>query len=154
MTLAERVGANIYAARKAKKWGSKELARRVVPKSSYQHIRRLEKGGDALNLAWIERIAVALGIDPLALLVGDASASRAETIPLLSEQAATEYARTLATVALKVPDPDAGTVELVALALQGLLRTISRNPEAATDASLARIAADAVGSQYVPAGTQ
>ena len=153
MTLAERIGAKIYAARKAKKWSSTELAKRVVPKTSYQHIRRLEKGGDALNLEWVERIARALGVDPIELLTGRLAEAPEATIPLLNEQVAEEYARSLATVALKVHNPDEGTVQLVALALQGLLRTISRNPQAATDATLARIAADAVGSQYVPAAS-
>jgi transcriptional regulator with XRE-family HTH domain len=149
MTLAQRVGANIKAARKARGRSLEKLAARIRPEpTSYQHLSRLEKGGDALNLDWVERIADALGVDPISLIVGPEAPSL--SVPLLSEQAATEYARTLATVALKVPDPDEGTVELVALALQGLLRTISRNPGAATDATLARIAADAVGSQYVP----
>jgi transcriptional regulator with XRE-family HTH domain len=155
MALAKQVGANIKAARKAKSWSLERLAAKIDPPTSYQHLSRLEKGGDALTLEWVEKIAKALGVDPIELLVGPQSgiSAPADSIPLLNELTATEYARSLATVALKVHNPDENTVQLVALALQGLLRTISRNPEAATDAALARIAADAVGSQYVPAAS-
>ena len=156
MTLAERVGANIKAARKAKPgpngWSLKKVAAKIKPPAKYQHLARLEKGGNALNFGWVEKIASALEVDPIELITGERQ-GRGETIPLLSEPVAIAYARTLATVALKVPNPDEGTVEVVALALQGLLRTISKNPEAATDVTLAQIAADAVGSQYVPAAS-
>jgi transcriptional regulator with XRE-family HTH domain len=150
MTLAERVGANIYATRKAKKLSSTKLAAMVVPKTSYQHIRRLEKGADALNMDWVERIAFALRVDPDILLVG-LRERPSETIPQLSEQVATGVAETLAAVALQTPDPDRDIVQVVAQALREMLLSFSKTPEAATDAKLARIATDLVSSRYAPA---
>jgi DNA-binding Xre family transcriptional regulator len=154
--LAKQVGANIKAARKAKAggkgWSLQKVAAKIEPKpTTYQHLARLE-AGKALTLEWVEKIAKALGVDPIDLIAGPRKPT--ETLPQLSEQVASEVvARTLAVVALKDPDPDENTVQDIALALRGMLQTFAKHPEAATDASLAQIAADAVGSRYGPAAS-
>ncbi len=150
--LAERIGANITAARESRmpRMSLEKLAAKINPPTSYQHLSRLEKGKAPLTIEWIEKIAKALKVDPMELIAGPLEAPSA-SVPRLSEQVATEAARTLAAVALKDPDPDEDTVQLVSLALQELLQTFSRRPEAASDAALARIATDVVGSRYVPA---
>lgn len=153
MDLAKRVGANIKAARLAKAdgkgWSLQKVAEKVRPKTSYQHLARLERGGPALNFDWVEKVALALDVDPIALLT-DGRDEPSDSIPRLSEQVATQVAETLAAVALRTPHPDENTVELVALALQELLQSFSVTPEAARDASLARIATGIVGSRYAP----
>lgn len=153
MEMRKRVGANIKAARLAKAdgrgWSLQDVAKKIRPKTSYQHIARLERGGSALNFDWVEKIALALGVDPIELIV-EPRDEPSDSIPRLSEQVATQVAETLAAVALRTPHPDENTVELVALALQELLQSFSVTPEAARDASLARIATGIVGSRYAP----
>lgn len=149
MTLAQRVGANIKAARKAKSpaWSLERLAAKIKPATSYQHLSRLEKGSDALTLEWVERIALALGVDPIELIAPDLPAT--PQVLHLDERVAIEAARTLAAAALG-EEPSMGTVQSVALVLRRLVALFSSHPEASTDLRVARPAIALAGNRLVP----
>jgi transcriptional regulator with XRE-family HTH domain len=146
--LAKQIGANIKAARKAKGWSLEKLAAKVEPKSSYQHMSRLEKGGPALDIEWIERIARALGVDPLSLVAPDQPKTQGFT---LDEQVANEVARTLAEVALRGEEPETGTVQAIALILTRLTETFSEHPQTAADVQAALPLLNLASKLYVPA---
>lgn len=57
--------------RKAKGWTLADLADACVPATTPQTIGRLETGMRNLSLVWMERIAVALEVDPEALVRSD-----------------------------------------------------------------------------------
>jgi ribosome-binding protein aMBF1 (putative translation factor) len=69
MTLSEQIAANIQEARLARGWSQETLAFKCRPPTVQQQIDKLEKCERRLSLDWIERIAYALEIDPLRLLV-------------------------------------------------------------------------------------
>jgi transcriptional regulator with XRE-family HTH domain len=147
--LAKRIGANIKAARKQRGISLERLAAKVVPPTSYQQLSRLEKGDRALTVEWVERIANALGVDPLSLVAPDLAGQETRAFHL-DEQVANEVARTLAAVATG-DDPDPGTVQVVALMLVELLATFSKYPQAATDAQVARPVVDLLAQRFAAA---
>lgn len=144
--LAKQIGANIKAARKARGLSLERLAARVQPATSYQQLSRLEKGDRSLTVDWIERIAAALGVQPLELITP--GQQREFT---LGEQVASEIAQTLAAVVLDGEAPDDGIVQVVALMLQELSATFARHPEAFRDAAVARPVIDLAGMRYAHA---
>jgi transcriptional regulator with XRE-family HTH domain len=147
--LGKQVGTNIERARKAKGWTLERLAATVRPKTSHQHISRIEKGQRTLTVDWIERIAKALGVDPVELI--DPGRARATGF-ILDEQVANEVARMLAKVALAGEEPGGGTVQALSLMLQELTTTFSAYPEAATDPQVARPVVDLASRRFSPAG--
>ena len=150
--LAKRIGQNIKAARLAKNggkgWSLEKLAARVNPPTSYQQLARLESAARPITIDWIERIAKALDVDPVSLVVADRAAEPRGFH--LDEQVAAEVAQTLASVALQGEEPEPGTVEALALILQELTATFSKHPEAAADARVARPVVDQAARRYVP----
>lgn len=144
--LAQRVGANIRKAREARGWSLEKLGKKVDPPTSYTQISRLESGDRRLTLEWLEKLAKALSIDPVQL-VDD---SRVLPELSLSESVANEIARTLAQVALQGEEPDAGTVQVLALMLQELTVTFSKHPQAYRDPEVARPVVDLVSRKSVP----
>jgi transcriptional regulator with XRE-family HTH domain len=147
--LSERVGQNIKAARKARNMSLEKLAAKVDPVTSYQHLSRLEKGGDALNFEWVERIAKALDLEPTELISPDQKGGAFT----LDEQVANEVARTLAEVALQGEEPESGTVQAIALLLQELTATFAEHPQAASDAQVVRPLLTLAGKRYVPSAS-
>lgn len=149
--LAKQIGGNIKAARKARGVSLEKLAAKIEPKTSYQQLSRLESGDRTLSVEWIERIAAAMEMDPLKLVVPERSTAEPQTVRL-DEQVATEAAQVVATVALGDPDPSWGTVQAVALALRELVALFSKHPEAATDVRLARPALTLAGTRLAREG--
>jgi transcriptional regulator with XRE-family HTH domain len=147
--LARQIGANVKALRKQKGWSLQKLAARVEPKSSYQQIGRLEKGDRTLSVQWVERLAKALGVDPVELI--DPDRPRAAGF-ILDEQVANEVARMLAKVALAGEEPGGGTVQALSLMLQELTTTFSAYPEAASDPQVARPVVDLASRRFSPVG--
>jgi transcriptional regulator with XRE-family HTH domain len=143
--LAGMIGANIKAARKGKGWSLEKLAARVEPPTSYQQISRLEQGR-MLTIDWIEKIAKALGADPLELMGGTS-----ESRPLaegMSEQVSAEVARVVAQVALQGKEPEPGTVEALTLILKELSATFARHPQAYQDPAIALPVVDLAARRY------
>ena len=143
--LAGVIGQNIKAARKSRGLSLEKLAARCDPPTSYQQLSRLEKGDRSLSIDWIERIATALGMDPLQLIVG-----REVLAPELNEQVANEIARTMALVAREGDPAEPGTIEALSLLLQELTATFLRHPQAYRDATVARPVIDLAGRRFVP----
>lgn len=143
--LAGQIGANIKAARKAKGWSLEKLAARVEPKTSYQQLARLEKGDRTLSVQWVERIARALGVDVMDLIVGSRPQPQAMA---LDEQVANEVAETLAEVALDGATPQAGTVQALSLIIQELFQTFAAYPQASRDPAVARPVVDIASRRF------
>jgi transcriptional regulator with XRE-family HTH domain len=141
--LAKEIGLNIKAARKARGLSLEKLASRVRPKTSYQQLSRLEKGDRSLSIEWIERIAAALGAQPLELIAPNGHRDFS-----LGEQVANEIAQTLAEAVLDGEAPDDGTVQVVSLMLQELLATFAKHPQAFQDVQVARPAIDLAGRRF------
>jgi transcriptional regulator with XRE-family HTH domain len=150
--LGKRIGEAIKAARKAKGWSLEKLAAKIVPPTTYQHMSRLEKGGPALNIEWVERIARALQIDPMELLAPGFN-DRQPTRFLLDEQVANEIARTLAEVALGGAEPENGTVQAIALLLLELNATFAEHPQVAADPQAVKPLLTLVSRRYGPAAS-
>jgi transcriptional regulator with XRE-family HTH domain len=109
----------------------------------WQTLQKIERGEVNISVKRIEQIATALGVNPAELvdpeMVG--ATSKSQRGLQLNEQAANALAVPLAVAALADPNPPEGTVQIVALALQGIFRTIAEDPEVATDPKMARLAA-------------
>jgi transcriptional regulator with XRE-family HTH domain len=139
--LADRIRANIVRLREAHNWSRPELGRRLRPPTSGSQIERLEKGWRSLEVDWVERIAAALGMDPVELVAGD---QRFE----LTEQVANEVAEVMARIVLRGDEPDQETVQGLAMLIQELSATFADIPEARSDAQLARPVVRALGRQH------
>jgi transcriptional regulator with XRE-family HTH domain len=144
--LAGTIGQNIQKARKCRGWSLEKLAARVEPKTSYQQLARLEKGDRTLSVQWVERIAKALGVDPIDLIAPERKAAAFS----LDEQVANEVALTVARVALDGADPEPGTVQAISLMLQELIALFAAHPEASQDARVARPVVDLASRRFVP----
>lgn len=68
-TLAVRVGERIRQIRKHKRWNQAELGRRC--RVGEKRIGDIERGVKAMNLATLEGVAEALGVDPYVLFLPD-----------------------------------------------------------------------------------
>jgi transcriptional regulator with XRE-family HTH domain len=141
--LGKAIGENIKAARRAKGLSLQKLARLVQPETSYQQLSRLEQGR-MLTIEWIEKIGEALEIEPMTLIRGEALADLE-----MSEQVATEVARTLALVARDGEPAEPGTVQALALMLQELTETFLKYPQAYRDPQVARPVLDLAGRKRV-----
>jgi transcriptional regulator with XRE-family HTH domain len=145
--LSERVSGNIKRLRKARGWSKEQLAQRCVPKTVQQQIAKLEDGERRLTLEWVERIAAAMGLDPIDLMV-----DREPVAFELSEQVAIEVARTLAMAALEGREPEPGIVQVLSLMLQELTATFSKHPQAYRDPAVARPVVDMTSRRYAREG--
>jgi transcriptional regulator with XRE-family HTH domain len=141
--LGRKIGENIRAARKAKGISLEKLAAKVRPPTSYQQLSRLEQGR-MLTIDWIERIGLALDVDPMELIRGP---SLSEDVDL-SEQVANEIARTLALVARDGVPPEPGTVQALSLMLQELTATFLKYPQAYQNPEVARPVLELVGKRH------
>ena len=141
--LGKAIGENIRRVRKAKEISLEKLAARVKPATSYQQLSRLEQG-KMLSIDWIERLSVALGVDPMELLRGPSLAEGLD----LSEQVANEIARTLALVAREGQPAEPGTVQALSLMLQELAVTFLKHPQAYRDPNVARPVLDLVERRH------
>lgn len=139
----------------ARGWSLERLAEKVSrgldKPVHYSTIGRLEQGKRGLTFEWVERIAGAMGVDPVELVSGQRQESRAQFV--MDEQVAGEIARTLATVVLDGEEPDAGIVQVVALMLQELTATFSAYPQAYHDPNVARPVIDLVKRKSVPSAS-
>lgn len=147
LSLEQKIAANIKAAREARGLTYVELAARCVPPVSYQMISRLEKGERGITPDWIERIAAAMGMEPMDLLVGNRGTPEFR----LSEQVANEVARVLGRVALEGQEPPSGTVQVLALMLQELTVTFARHPGAMRNPDVVRPVTDSLTRQLARA---
>lgn len=130
--LAGRIAENIWRIREAKGLSRTQLAQRCSPVTSSQQIERLEKGERRLTVDWIERLAGALGIDPAELIAGDQQTYE------LTQQVANEMALEMARFVLRGGEPEAETVEGLAILIQDLSATFADSPEARHDAQVVR----------------
>lgn len=149
--LAERVGKNIREARKARGWSLEQLAAAVEPKSTHQHISRLERGSASLDLGWLEKVGAALNVDPVELVTGPRRERAPREELRLSAQVADEVARVLGTVARDGEEPSFGTVQVLALMLQELTVTFARHPEAMQNPAVVRPVTDSLSRQLARA---
>jgi hypothetical protein len=99
----------------------------LTPTVPRQTIEKLEKGERPLTVDWIEKIAVALDVDPAALVAGESGEFT------LTEQVANEAARALVRVALPGVQPSPANVQVLALMLGELVEMFARHPATRTD---------------------
>lgn len=137
-----RIRENITALREKRGLSRGQLAHMMTPQTSRQQIEKLEKGERPLTVDWIERIAVALDVDPAALVAGESGEF------ILTEQVASEVARSLARVALRGAEPDRATVQVLALMLSELLDMFARHPATRSDLQALRPAIDFLSRQH------
>jgi transcriptional regulator with XRE-family HTH domain len=142
--LAERIQENIIRLREAKGWSRPCLARRLSPPTSGQQIERLEKGQRQLDPEWIEKIARALGVDPVTLIAGEQP--RYELTPQVADEIATHLARFV----LRGDEPDPEIALALSILIQEMSETFARNPQARNDPLAARLAVDILTRQRAP----
>lgn len=140
LMLEGRIRENIQALRVAADLSRPQLAAMCVPPTSGQQIERIEKGQRRLTIEWIERISVALRVEPEMLCSGTPEFSLAEPV-------AEEAAAAIVTVATGTR-PDQATTQVVALLLTALLETFVRHPEARGDLAAARPIVDFLTRQF------
>lgn len=101
--------------RKAQGLTLAELAARCSPPTTAVTIGRLETGMRQLTLAWMERIADALGVDPKSLIAepGDSPVPVAALLKADGPEAPTEP------LSLHIPTPSQGSIGLLIHASQG-----------------------------------
>ena len=134
--LTTRIRENIKALRERRGLSRPQLGMRLVPPTSGQQIEKLEKGQRQLTVDWIERIAVALDVDPAALVAGESGEFN------LSEQVAEEVARTLLRVTLPNVQPSPAAIQVLALMLDELVEMFARYPATRSDLQALRPAID------------
>lgn len=142
LVLAAKVSANIARLREAKGWSRPALAAKVRPATSPQQIERLEKNARRITVEWIERLADALEVDPLDLILSGG----AQPALVLSEPVADEAARTFARVATGEEPADSLVTDL-SIMLRELCETFVRHPEAQRDPNMIRPVADLLARQ-------
>lgn len=101
--------------RKTKGLTLAEVAARCDPPTTAVTIGRLETGARSLSIAWLERIAAALEVDPKSLI----AQAGEETIPVAALLAAEGPHAASEPMALRTPSPPAATIGLVVRASQG-----------------------------------
>lgn len=135
---------NIKRLRERRGMSRPQFGARLNPPTSGQQIEKLEKGQRALTVDWIERIAVALDVDPAALVAGESGEFS------LTPQVADEVSRSLARVVLKGVEPDRATVEVLSLMLTELFEMFARHPATRADIQAARPAIDFLARKRGP----
>jgi transcriptional regulator with XRE-family HTH domain len=114
----------------------------MTPPTSRQQIEKLENGERPLTVDWIERIAVALEVDPAALVAGESGEFN------LTEQVANEAARALVRVALPGVQPSPASLQILALMLGELVEMFARHPATRTDLQALRPAIGFLERQF------
>jgi transcriptional regulator with XRE-family HTH domain len=142
LMLGDRISANIQRLREERGWSRPELGRRLIPPTSGQQIERLEKGQRDLSPDWIERIAKALGVDPVELLDGNDFE--------LTPQVADEIAAHLARFVLRGAEPHPAIAQGLSILIQEMSATFARNPQVRRDPQQARLAVDILARQLSP----
>lgn len=140
--LALRISENIAKLRTSRGLSRAQLGQMLTPQVPRQTIEKLEKGERPLTVDWIEKIAVALDVDPAALVVGESGEFT------LTEQVSTEAARMLARVSLRGAEPDAASVQVLSLMLTELIDMFARHPATRTDLQALRPAIDFLSRQH------
>jgi DNA-binding XRE family transcriptional regulator len=140
--LTVRIRENIEKLRKKRGYSRGQLGTMLSPTVPRQTIEKLEKGPMPLTVEWLEKIAVALEVDPAALVVGESGEFS------LTEQVATEAARTLVRVALPGAQPSSASVQVLALMLGELVEMFARYPATRTDLQALRPAIDFLARQH------
>jgi transcriptional regulator with XRE-family HTH domain len=136
-----RIRENIKRLRQERGLSLEKLAARCSPPTSRQQIDRLEKGERPLTVQWIERIAVALGVDPAEVVAGE----RGEFI--LAPQVANVVARTVGRIALKGGEPDPVIVKVLAQLLTEMIDMFAAHPATRTDPQAARAVLELLARQ-------
>jgi transcriptional regulator with XRE-family HTH domain len=113
----------------------------LTPPTARQQIEKLENGERPLTVDWIERLAVALDVDPAALVAGESGEF------ILTEQVADEVARSLARVSLRGAEPDKATVQVLSLMITELFDMFARHPATRSDLQALRPAIDFLSRQ-------
>lgn len=139
--LAVKIRENIKLLRERRGYSRPQLGARLSPPTSGQQIEKLEKGQRALTVEWIERIAVALDVDPGALVAGECGEFS------LTLQVAEEVARTIGRVVLRGVEPDRAIVQVLALLLTEMFEMFARHPSTRDDLQAARPAIDFLARQ-------
>ena len=134
--LADRISGNIRRVREAQGLSRTQLAQRCNPVTSSQQIERLEKGERRLTIEWIERLAIALDVDP-----GELMSVNGEQFAMTPE-VADEVAGVLGRIALQGATPSPGVLQVLSVFVQEMSETFARHPEARRDPQVARLAAD------------
>lgn len=137
-----RITENISALREKRGLSRAQLGNMLTPPTSRQQIEKLEKGDRPLTVEWIEKIAVALDVDPAALVAGESGEF------ILTEQVAAEVSRTLARVVLRGAEPDRATVQVLSLMMSELFDMFARHPATRTDLQALRPAVDFLARQH------
>jgi transcriptional regulator with XRE-family HTH domain len=134
--LALRIRENIKTLREKRGLSRGQLGQMLTPQTPRQTIEKLEKGDIPLTVEWIEKIAVALEVDPASLVAGESGEFA------LSEQVSIEVARSLVRVALPGVQPSPANVQVLALLLTELVEMFARHPATRTDLQAVRPAID------------
>lgn len=140
--LAVRIRQNIATLREKRGFSRAKLGQLMTPQTSRQQIEKLETGLRPLTVDWIERIAIALDVDPAALVAGESGEF------ILTEQVADEVARTLGRVVLKGAEPDRATRQVLALMTIELFDMFVRHPATRSDPQALRPAIDFLTRQH------
>jgi transcriptional regulator with XRE-family HTH domain len=101
--------------RKAQGLTLAEVAARCDPPTTAVTIGRLETGMRNLTIAWVERLAAALGVEPAALIVSDES----QVVPVAAVLEADGAEAPTRAMELELPQPRAGLIGLVVKVSQG-----------------------------------
>lgn len=133
---------NIRRLREKRGLSRPQLGLRLTPRTSGQQIEKLEKGQRQLTVDWIERIAIALGVDPAALVAGESGEF------ILTEQVAIEAAHMLVRVGLPGVQPSPANVQVLALMLGELVEMFARHPATRTDLQALRPAIGFLERQF------
>jgi transcriptional regulator with XRE-family HTH domain len=140
--LAVTIRENILRLREQRGWSRPYLGSLLKPKTSGQQIEKLEKGERKLTVDWIEKIALALDVDPAALVAGESGEFT------LTEQVAIEAARSLVRVGLPTAQPTQANIQVLALMLEALVEMFARHPATRTDLQALRPAIDTLARQF------
>lgn len=101
--------------RKAQGLTLAEVAARCRPPTTAVTIGRLETGMRNLTIAWLERLAAALGVDPTALIVADDS----QVVPVAAVLDFDGADAPQTPMELEVPQPRAGLIGVLVRTSQG-----------------------------------
>src|SRR5690606_29726019 len=113
--------------------------------TSRDYIGKLERGNKRLNLEWIERIALALNVEPYELLIADPPAEpEGPWVP--SEEILELFLEAAVPFLLEAPDPKA-KIPAAALGLASAIRVLATRPELADSQDAMKMAVGIVLAQ-------
>lgn len=147
---------NIQIIRERQKLSRPELAALVRPVTTGQQIERLEKGQRKLSLDWVEKIARALHVNPLQLIMPLQWCEEnlaGPRLKALDAQVAEQVALSIAKVVLRGKAPEAELLANLAALLQDLFATFAEHRATTVDPLASAPVIDILTRKYVQPGS-